>query len=361
MTQFLKHPCSLRYPESTLSAFLAPEESFFIKAYLRYAALTNQPDDAQSRPANQPPMVAKTVDTSGSGTPPANGSGAAAAKPATAGKRVAWAPKTTLTSPLRHAALPSELLFQVFPYVALAILILGLGIRHALARRRPAAIVPAADAAWQLFRGSAAWRLGLTITAVLHLVCLLLPGAVRGWNGTPLRLYLLEGTGFVFGIVVLVGLVQLMWRHAGHTVNAVQARLHGVADYALLSVICVATVSGLATAVLYRWGSSWAVGTVTPYIASLVRGEPATGLVERMPFLVRLHVFSWFALIAVVPFTSAAMIFVAAGDRVVLFAGRPVAAAARGGRRVLARLSPARWLWPEEDLPGDGGNAQEPS
>jgi hypothetical protein len=120
-------------------------------------------------------------------------------------------------------------------------------------------------------------------------------------------------------------------------------------------------VSGLAIAVLYRWGTSWSIGTLTPYITSLLRGEPANGLVEQMPFLIRLHVFALFAVLAVVPFTSAAMIVVAAGDRVVLLAGRPITAAGRTGRRALARLSPARWLWPEEDLPGDGGNAQEPS
>jgi nitrate reductase gamma subunit len=370
MTQFLKRPCSLRLPESTLSAFLAPEESFAIKAYLRQAALINQPDDPSSRPgppANQPPMVAKTIDSSGPGTSPPSGPGAAGAKPATAGKRVAWAPKPTDSSSgvRHHAALPSELLFLVFPYIALAILIVGLGIRHALARRRPHAIRPASRAAWQLFRGTAVWRIGLVITTAAHLVCLIVPGAIRSWNGVPLRLYLLEGTGFLFGVVMLVGLVQLMWRHISRSTATTPARIPEIADYALLSLLCVATVSGLATALLYRWGSSWAVGTLTPYVASLVRAAPTTALVEQMPFLVRLHVFSWFAVIAVVPFTSAAMILVAAGDRVVLLAARPIAAMARAGRRMLGKLTPARWLWPEEDLPGpapiDRGNAQEPS
>jgi hypothetical protein len=58
------------------------------------------------------------------------------------------------------------------------------------------------------------------------------------------------------------------------------------------------------------------------------------------------------------------MILVSAGDRVLLVVTRPINAAARAGRRVAARLSPARWLWPEEDaldLAGDGDNAKEPS
>jgi nitrate reductase gamma subunit len=360
MTVFLKTPCFKRSPESSLPAFLAPEESFALKAYLRSCALLNQPGDASKATPAAPPAVAKTVD--GQGAPPA-GAAAAAAEPASAGKRVVWTPGVTGQPIGGHkvARIPTELLFQVFPYVALAILILGLGLRHALARRRPEAIRPAAKSAWQVFRGTAAWRIGLGVTALAHLACLFVPGAIRTWNGAPLRLYLLEGTGFVFGVVALIGLVQLLVHHIGRSLAAHHGRLPEIADYALLSVLCVAAVSGLATAVLYRWGSSWAVGTLTPYLWSLGKGEPAIELVEQMPFLIRLHVFSWFAVIAVVPFTSAAMILVSAGDRVVLLAGRPITAATRAARKTLGKLSPARWLWPEEDLPGDGNDAQHPS
>ena len=364
MTQFLRQPCFMRYPESQLPAFLAPEESFALKAYLRSCALSNQPAERPSGappPGGQPPMVAKTVDSPNSGAPPA--AAATNATPASPGKRVAWVPNTAGTPPGGHrrATLPTEVLFQIFPYVALAILILGLGLRHALARRQPEAIRPAAGSAWQLFRGTLAWRTGLAITAALHMVCLLAPSAVRGWNGTPLRLYLLEGTGFVFGAVLLIGLVQLMVRHISRSVASHQPRVPEVADYALLSLLAIATLSGLTIAVMYRWGSSWEAGTLTPYLWSLLRGAPATGLVQQMPFLVRLHVFTWFAVLAVMPFTSAAMILVSAGDRIVLLAAHPIAAAARGGRRAAGKLSPARWLWPEEDLPSDGGSAREHS
>lgn len=205
------------------------------------------------------------------------------------------------------------------------------------------------------------WRLGLAITAVLHLASLLAPSAVRGWNGAPLRLYLLEGTGFVFGVVLLIGLVQLMVRHISRGIAAHQARVPEVADYALLSLLAIATLSGLTIAAVYRWGSSWEAGTLTPYLWSLLRGQPATSLVQQMPFLVRLHVFTWFAVLAVMPFTSAAMILVSAGDRLVLLLAHPITASARVGRRAAGKLSPARWLWPEEDLPSDGGSAQEHS
>jgi nitrate reductase gamma subunit len=362
MTQFLRQPCFMRFPESQLPAFLAPEESFALKSYLRSCALIGQPAEPSRVTGAQPPMVAKPIDSPAAGVPPA-AAGTADAKPANAGKRVVWVPNGAGTSPGGHhpVTLQTELLFQLFPYIAFAILILGLGIRHALARQRPEAIAPAADAAWQEFRGTAAWRIGLAITVIVHVACLLVPGAIRAWDGAPLRLYLLEGTGFVFGFVALVGVVQVMLRHIRRSVAAHQPPIPEVADYALLTLLLVATLSGLSTAVRYRWGSSWEVGTLTPYLWSLARGEPATALVQQMPFLVRLHVFTWFAVLAVVPFTSFAMVLVAAGDRAVLLASRPIGAAGRTGRRALGKLSPARWLWPEEDLPGDGGDAQEPS
>lgn len=360
LTQFLKHPCFLRYPESTLPAFLAPEESFAVKAYLRAIALDNQSSEPEHATSAAPAMVAKTIDGAGPGAaPPA--STAAAGTPASPGKRVAWSPRQGTPAVLRSTTLPTELLFQMFPYIALLILVLGLGIRHALSRRRPEAIAPAAREAWQLFRGSATWRIGLAVAMILHLACLLIPGAIRAWNVAPMRLYLLEASGFVFGVILLVGLLQLMWHHVSRSVAATGPRIPQLADYALLSLLFLATLSGLAMAVLYRWGSAWSIGTVTPYLRSLARGEPATALVQQMPFLVRLHVFTWFALLAVVPFTRGAMILVAAGDRLGLMLARPIGAAGAAARRALARRSPARWLWPEEDLPADGRNAQEPS
>jgi len=354
MTQFLRHPCFQRYPDSTLTAFLAPLEAFEIKAYLRDTALGGAPDRDQGDPA-----VAKTVETSGESPPPT------APKPApTFARRVPWAPQAPAAGAASHrrAALPSEVLFLAFPYAALLILIVGLGVRHAIARRRPDTIASAAAQAWELFRGSRAWRIGLLATTLGHLTALVVPGAVLAWNGVPLRLYLLEASGFLLGVVALVGVVQVMWRHVGRGLVSAP-RLPEIADYALLSLVCVAIVSGLVSAVLYRWGSSWAIGTLVPYIRSLARAAPAPALIEQMPFLVRLHVFTWFAMLAVLPFTSAALIVVAAGDRALLAIARPVGALGRAGRRTMARLSPARWLWPEEDAidPGKPGSAQEPS
>jgi nitrate reductase gamma subunit len=371
LTLFLKHPCFQRVPEST-TAFLTPEESFAIKAYLRQVALLDQSTTTAPPSAG---LVAKPIDGLGQDS---TGHGTAPAKPlpattAPASKRVTWAPKPASAGSTRigHGTqLEGELLFLAFPYAALFVLLLGLAIRLVIARRQPEALRAASSEAWQLFRGPVTWRVGLGVTAALHLLGVLLPRTIVAWDGVPIRLYLLEGSGFLFGAVALIGWVRVMRRHFSRSTTGARASLSEIADCAFLSVFCMAIASGLVTAVLYRWGSSWATGTLAPYMQSLARGAPATRLVEEMPFLVRLHVFSWFVVIALVPFTSAALIIVSGLERCTVLVTRPINAATQVARRMAARLSPARWLWPEEDAPdpestlalhGRGDQAQEPS
>lgn len=351
MTQFLRHPCVERIPESTTSAFLTPEESFFLKAYLRHTALTDQSARA-GRSAL--PVVAKTVDGASH-----DGTSAGAIKPDTAAaKRVVWAPRAAGTSlrASRGARLEGELLFLAFPYAAVLVLLAGIGIRYAITRRQREDVRSAASAAWQLFSGRIAWRIGIGVTLALHVLGLVVPRTILAWNGAPLRLYLLEGSGFLLGVLALVGWVQIMRRHIAGSTASPRTTLSEIADCVLLSLLCMAIVSGLATAMLHRWGSSWSASTLAPYMESLARGAPATQLIEDMPFLVRLHVLSWFAVIALVPFTSIALIAVSLLERTIALVARPVNAATRAGRHVMARLSPARWLWPEEDAE-DGADA----
>ena len=357
MTQFLKHPCTDRLPESQGPAFLAPDEAYALKAYMRHCALTNQ-----SGSSSKPTIVgAKPVD--GTNNTPTPGSAAGTQTPAAA-KRVAWAPKATISRAARGSRLEGDLLFLAFPYAALLVLIAGIGLRFAMSRRDPEATRAGARSAWELFSGTTTWRIGLAVTFGLHLLGLLIPRSILAWNGVPVRLYLLEDGGFLLGVVALIGWVKIMRQHIGKTVASPRATLQEIADCVLLSLFCMALVSGLVVAILYRWGSSWSAGTLAPYMASLARGAPMTQLIEDMPFLVRLHVLSWFAIIALVPFTSAAMIAVSLLNRAVDVVVRPINAGTRIGRRAMAKMSPAKWLWPEEDaidLTAKADNAQEHS
>ncbi|HWL85049.1 MAG TPA: respiratory nitrate reductase subunit gamma [Polyangiaceae bacterium] len=208
------------------------------------------------------------------------------------------------------------ILFAVWPYAAVAILVLGLVGRWLLMKRRPASgSQPLPAPARRASR--AVWLLLI----VAHATGILLPGAVLAWNALAWRLYLLEGLGFLVGLAALIVCAMAAWRgfvpleHGPRTLQRAsypgarppRSAAAEIADAAFYSVLLTGVVSGLMLAVLYRWGSSWAAVTLTPYVTSVAHGAPQTEFVADMPFLVRLHVFTAFAALALFPFTSAAL------------------------------------------------------
>jgi nitrate reductase gamma subunit len=84
-------------------------------------------------------------------------------------------------------------------------------------------------------------------------------------------------------------------------------------------------------------------------MASLVRTKPAANLASQMPFLVRLHVFSAFAAVAVFPLTRLAAFVIFALNWAFVLLGRTFATTTRILEAWTRKHSPAAWLWPEED------------
>jgi nitrate reductase gamma subunit len=237
-------------------------------------------------------------------------------------------------------------LFAVWPYIAASLLAVGISVRYLLERRNMDAVSAEMSEAWA-FIGGARWlRASVLLLFLAHLAGLLFPRELLLWNGNPVRLYMLEGLAFAIGVVALSSGAGLLWRHLGHSHRSAIIEL---SDTVFLSLFFVGIISGLLAAALYRWGSSWGAITLSPYVASLVRGNPAAGFAVQMPFLVRLHVFSSFAMLAVFPLTRVASFVVFALHRSFGFIGRPISAGARTGEAWLRKHNPAPWLWPEED------------
>jgi nitrate reductase gamma subunit len=348
-TQYMKRPCLVRFPESQMARFLTPDESFALKAYLRHTALPASIARAKSRVTN--PAVGEV------GKSATNDAAAGAAATPAAKPQVIWAPRHRAAGSrdgVPTGAPSSGVLFRSLPYVALLILLVGLGVRYVVARRRPEEQRPAAAAAWQRFGGTVRWRVGMAFTFLAHVLGLLLPSFIVTMGGAPVRLYLIEATGLIFGVVALLGWGQITWQHLGRNPAATRLRISEVADTVFLAVCGAALLSGLAMALSYRWGALWSSGTLTPYIVSLGRGVPIPELVEQMPLVIRLHVLSWFVLMAVVPFTSVASLIVYVMtrgiDRIAGLLAGPMAAVSRVSSGVKAKLNPSRWLWPDEDL-----------
>jgi nitrate reductase gamma subunit len=239
-----------------------------------------------------------------------------------------------------------NLLFFAWPYVATSLFLTGIVVRYLLERKNATAVKEEVSEAWAVFRGSRVWRVSVIVLLVGHAGALLLPQTLLAWNRIPERLYLLEAFALTAALLAAAGGAMLLWRYLGRSSRSAITEL---SDTIFISLLLLAILSGLLMAMLYRWASSWGALILAPYIASLLRGKPATELAVQMPFVVRLHVFSTFAAIAVLPLTRLAAFFIFAINAGMGLLARLISAAGHPAEEWLRRHNPAPWLWPEED------------
>jgi nitrate reductase gamma subunit len=142
------------------------------------------------------------------------------------------------------------------------------------------------------------WRYSIGLVLVGHLVGLAFPGAVMLWDRQLARLVLLECLGVTAGSVALLSLLLIPIGRSRSSRSPF--------DIIAATLVLLEVGSGLAVAVRYRWASSWAEVTLTPYLHSLLGLKPSVVLVAHMPFLVQLHVFCAFTILAIGPLTTTA-------------------------------------------------------
>jgi nitrate reductase gamma subunit len=148
---------------------------------------------------------------------------------------------------------------------------------------------------------------GILVVLTGHVIAFLLPRQLLWWNSVPARLYVLELTGLVFGLLTIVGLVAAMVRRrTNHKIAVVTT----AADWIILSLLLLQAISGIGIALWHSWGSSWFAIAVTPYLWSVVRLNPDIALVAAMPWLVKFHIVNAFLTIAFFPFTRLVHILV---------------------------------------------------
>jgi len=194
----------------------------------------------------------------------------------------------------------NQLIFDVFPYVALTLAVAGTVFRW---RTQPVTVSSLSSQLLErrkLYWGSVAFHWGISILLLAHLAVLILPHGLERWNQVPMRLYALETTGVALGVWTLVGLGILIFRRLSEPkVKAVTCRM----DLALLAVLALQVVTGLWIALGYRFGSQWAPAVFVPYIRSLLLLQPRSDLVAALPWVLRLHALSFFVLLALLPFS----------------------------------------------------------
>jgi nitrate reductase gamma subunit len=200
------------------------------------------------------------------------------------------------------------LLFGALPYLALTVFLLASIGRYRGWRFSYSSLSSQFLENRQHFWGLVPFHYGIIVVLTGHLVAFLIPREILVWNSHPLRLYVLEISSLAFGILTLIGLTAAIVRRL--TVPEVRV-VTNRRDAVLFALLAVQVVSGLGTAVLYPWGSSWYAATATPYLWSLFRLAPDITAVAVMPWLVKIHFVNAFVLLAYAPFSRLVHVLVA--------------------------------------------------
>lgn len=152
----------------------------------------------------------------------------------------------------------------------------------------------------QHFYGLVPFHYGILVVLTGHVVAFLVPASILAWNSRPLRLYILETTGLIFGILTLVGLLLIISRRmTSWKVRTVTTW----ADWVVLALLLFQVLGGVYVAIVYPWGSSWFASIAAPYLWSLLRLAPDLVAVAAFPIAVKLHITNAFLLILFFPFT----------------------------------------------------------
>lgn len=192
-----------------------------------------------------------------------------------------------------------NLLFVVFPYVAVALAVGGTIYRYLTNQFSFTSLSSQILESDIQFWGSTLWHYGIIPTLLIHTAGFALPKVMAALHGTPETLYVAELAGKVLGIMAFVGAAALFYRRV---VSAKVRMVTTPADWAVMVLLIFQVILGLWIAFVYRWGATWFIHTVTPWVVSLATFQPAPQYVSALPLIPKLHFLNATLLIAVFPF-----------------------------------------------------------
>ena len=200
-----------------------------------------------------------------------------------------------------------QFLFIALPYLAFAIFFIGTIQRYRKQSFTYSSLSSQLLENKQHFWDMVPFHYGILVVLTGHVVAFAIPRAVLAWNGKPLRLYILEVSALICGMLALVGLVTAVLRRMHNRKVRVVTT---TPDWILLGMLLFQIFSGIYVAIFVGWGSSWFAAAATPYLRSLLIFNPQIGYLAEMPWMVRLHIINAFLLIAFFPFTRLVHILV---------------------------------------------------
>ena len=199
------------------------------------------------------------------------------------------------------------LFFIVFPYLAMFVFFLGTIMRYKKAPFTYSSLSSQFLENKQHFWGLVPFHYGIVVVLAGHVVAFLVQRQILLWNSKPLRLYILEISALIFGLLALVGLLGAINRRL--TVSKVR-EVTSVLDWHVLALLLIQIASGIYVAVFHPWGSSWFAAAITPYLWSLIRFNPDLAFISAMSVAVKLHIVLAYVIIGLAPFTRLVHILV---------------------------------------------------
>lgn len=201
----------------------------------------------------------------------------------------------------------NSLLFGALPYVLLVIGIAGAIYRYNSNRFTWSTQSSQFLENRTLFFGSFPWHYGILTVLLMHIIGFFVPSGILAWNSVPVRLYFLEVSGLALGLLALFGLAALIYRRL---TNVRAKAVTSTWDALLLLVLLIQVVTGVLTAILYKWGSNWYAAAAVPWMWSVISLNPNVDLVANLPLLTKVHIFNAMVIVALIPFTRLVHFFV---------------------------------------------------
>ncbi len=199
-----------------------------------------------------------------------------------------------------------SILFTVFPYVAIAIAVIGSVYRYFNDRFSYSSQSSQFLENRELFWGSVPWHYGIILVFLAHLGATVLAPVWGLIITSSISRDIIRLTGPILGLVAAFGLLVLIVRRVENDkARAVTSK----ADWVMLILLLIQIVMGLIITLFYRWGSAWYPYTASPWLFSIVTLNPQPQFVQVLPPLVQAHFLNAFLLVAIIPFTRLVHLF----------------------------------------------------
>jgi len=213
----------------------------------------------------------------------------------------------TLSTPL------NDFLFGIYPYICLAVLLLGSLIRF---DREPYSWKSDSSQILrngQLKLGSNLFHYGVIVVVLGHFVGFLMPEPLVMWLMSPAQQQLLAMVvGGIAGVIALIGMSILIHR------RLVYRRIRGNSrkwDIAIILMLWLQLALGIITVAYSAQDMSGAhFEMLVQYVQSVVLFHPEGALLQGMPWVYQVHILLGFTIFLVSPFTRMVHIWSGVGS-----------------------------------------------